>query len=133
MFKNIMQIFLLGVLVLNLMVQSGCLALAAGAAVGAGTVIWTKGKLQQDLDQNLERVYRATKAALNQMDLPILVDRKDDLTAKLESEFADGKRIWIDLDYISKYNTKIGIRVGPLGDEIRSREILQKTQENMKK
>ena len=102
---------------------SSCIPLVLGAAAGAGGIIWAKGALQQEFNKPVDRVYRATKIALKKLDLPIQVDKKDNLTAKIESEFADGKHVWIDITYISKYTSKVSIRVGPLGDEIKSREI----------
>ena len=104
---------------------NGCIPLVVGAAAGAGSIIWAKGALQEDLKKPLDRVYNATKTALKEMELPIQVDKKDNLTAKVESEFVDGKHVRIDLNYISKNSSKISIRVGTLGDEIRSREISQ--------
>ena len=121
MFKRLILAVLLIVSSLQLY---GCFALLAGAAVGAGGVIWVTGKLQQDLNASLDRVHKAALAALKKQDLPIIVDRKDKLTGKVESQYADGKHVWIDLDYLTKSTTKITIRVGTLGDERRSREIL---------
>ncbi len=103
--------------------SSACIPLIVGAAAGAGGMIWAKGALQQEFNKPLDRVYEASKAALKKLNLPITVDKKDHLSAKLESEFADGKHVWIDLKYVSKYSSKISIRVGTLGEEIRSREI----------
>ena len=103
---------------------SGCFALFVGAAAGAGGMIWAKGKLVQDLNAPLDRAHRAAVAAFKRLELPANVDRKDKLSAKLESLYADGKHVWVDLDYVTKSTTRIEIRVGTLGDENRSREIL---------
>ncbi len=48
------------------------------------------------------------------------------MTAKIESRFADGKTVWIDIDAITNSSCKMTIRVGTLGDEARSRKILEK-------
>ncbi len=114
------------ILIVGCLYSAGCIALAVGAAAGAGVAIWAKGSLEQQFNRPLDPVYRATKTALKKMDLPIHKDKKDDLTANIESEFADGKKVWIEIKFIAKNSTKISVRVGALGDEIRSREILEK-------
>ena len=48
------------------------------------------------------------------------------MTAKIESQFADGKTVWIDIDAVRNNSSKITIRVGTFGDEARSRKILEK-------
>lgn len=122
-FSLLSALGLIPILAGMIFVSSGCIPLMIGAAAGAGGVIWAKGTLHEDFNKPLDRVYRASKIALKKLDLPVKVDKKDNLTAKLESEFSDGKHIAIDIQYVSKYTSKISIRVGPLGDEVRSREI----------
>lgn len=103
---------------------SGCFALLVGAAVGAGTAVWMGGKLQQDFTTSVDRAHNAAVATLKKLQLPVIVDRKDKMTAKLESEYSDGKHVWVDVEYRTKTVTRVAIRVGTLGDEVRSREIL---------
>ncbi len=100
-------------------------ALLLGAVAGAGGVVWISGKLQEEINQPLDRVYNATIAGLKKLSLPITFDRKDDLTAKIESKFADGTNVWIDIEYLTKNSTKIAVRVGVLGDQTRSNKILE--------
>ena len=103
---------------------SGCFALLVGAAAGAGGMVWAKGKLEQEFNQPLDRVHKAGVSALKKLELPVVVDRKDKLTAKLESKFADGTNVWIDIESLTSKNTKVSVRVGALGDQMRSKEIM---------
>lgn len=111
-------------LLLLVMTTSGCFALLVGAAAGAGGVIWAKGSLQQEFNTSLDRVHTAGVKALKKLELPIIIDRKDKLTAKLESKFADGTNVWIDFDALTSKTTKVNVRVGAMGDQVRSREIM---------
>ncbi|MFH1360791.1 MAG: DUF3568 family protein [Candidatus Omnitrophota bacterium] len=121
MLKGIMK----GVIVLILGIQlSGC-ALLLGAAAGAGGVVWAKGRLQEEINKPLDNLYKATLAGLKDMDLPITFDRKDDMSAKVESKFADGTNVWVDVEYVTDHSTRIVIRVGVLGDQTRSNKILE--------
>ena len=121
MFKGIGRSILIAALCAHL---SGCVLLA-GAAVGAGGVAWVKGRLQQDLNTSLEVTHRAVISGLKSMELPVVIDRKDAMTAKTESKFSDGTNVWIDLKYLTARSTRITIRVGVIGDQTRSQQILE--------
>jgi hypothetical protein len=68
-------------------------------------------------------VYKATVAALAELELKVLEDKVDKLSAHLESEFADGEHIWIDLESLSDARTSLTIRVSITGNEVRARKI----------
>ncbi len=107
---------------------SGCApaVFLAGGAAGAGGVVWVKGKLQEELSVPLSTVHQASLAALKELELPVIEDRKDKLAAAIRSEFADGKKVWIDIRFLTESLTKITVRVGVLGDQARSQKILEK-------
>ena len=123
--KYIGQCVVLAMIVVN---SAGCFWLLVGAAAGAGGIIWVKGKLQQELNVSLDEAHAASLKALKKLELPVIIDRKDKLTAKIESEFADGARVWIDIDSLSAKSSRIEVRVGTIGDEKRSREVLEEIQ-----
>lgn len=104
---------------------SACAALVIGAAGGTAGAVYVLGKLQEEVNHLVPTVHQATVEALKDLDLPIRENRGDKLTAHLESEFADDKHVWIDLDAIGDSRTKLTIRVGIIGDEVRSRRILE--------
>lgn len=103
---------------------SGCLALVAGAGAGAAGVVYVKGKLQDEVAQPVPTVHEATVQALKDLNMPVVTDRADNLTAEIKSRLADGKDVTIELDRETQKTTKIGIRVGMVGDEKQSLEIL---------
>jgi hypothetical protein len=101
-------------------------ALLAGGAVGAGSVVYVKGRLQEQLNSPLAQVHEAVLAALQDLQLPVKEDKKDLLVAKIRSELANGDPVWISLSSLSEDSTEITIRVGILGNETRSRRLLGK-------
>jgi len=103
---------------------SGCLALAVGAGAGAAGVVYVKGELQDEVAQPVPAVHEATVQALKDLNMPVVTDRSDNLTAEIKSRLADGKEVTIELDRETQKTTKIGIRVGMVGDEKQSLEIL---------
>jgi hypothetical protein len=54
------------------------------------------------------------------------------LSAKIKSSLASGEDVNISLDSISATTTKIGIRVGLVGDKDKSQTILSKINSNLK-
>lgn len=96
-----------------------------GAGAGAAGTVYVMGKLEDEVDAPVPKVHRATVAALKTLELPLKIERGDKLSAELESETADQKKIWISITSLTSSRSKIVIRVGLMGDEIRSRQILQ--------
>ena len=103
---------------------SGCVALAVGAAGGVAGAVYVMGKLQEELNHPIAAVHEATLQGLRDLDLPISEDKADKLAAHVESKLADGTHVWVDLDSMADSRTKLTIRVGVVGDESRSRNIL---------
>ena len=102
---------------------SGCLSLAVGAAGGAAGAVYVMGKLKVEVNHEVSVVHNATVAALAELELKLLEDKVDKLSAHVESEFADGEHVWIDLESLSDSRTSMTIRVGVIGNEVRARKI----------
>jgi RNase adaptor protein for sRNA GlmZ degradation len=102
---------------------SGCFALAVGAAGGAAGAVYVLGKLTDELNHEVPVVHAAATQAMNDLELKLSEDRSDKLTAHMKSEFADGTNVWIDMQSIAEGRTKLTIRVGVTGDEMRARKI----------
>lgn len=107
--------------------MSGCAVVLFGAGAGAGVAgaTYVMGKLEDEVNAPVSKVQRATVAALKALELPLDKERGDKLAAELESETADQKKIWISITSLTSSRSKIVIRVGLMGDEVRSRQILQ--------
>jgi len=104
--------------------STGCAAVVIGAAGGTAGAVYVLGKLQEELDHPVPAVHEAVLNGLKDLDLTPSEDRADKLTAHVESELADGRHVWIDVDSLGSARSKLTIRVGLVGDESRSRQIL---------
>jgi hypothetical protein len=106
---------------------TGCAVALLGVGAGAGVAgaTYVMGKLEDEVDAPVPKVQRATVAALKSLELPVDKERGDKLAAELESETADQKKVWVSITSLTTSRSKIVIRVGLLGDEVRSRQILQ--------
>lgn len=119
--------FMLLCVVLAMSIMSGCAVVLFGAGAGAGVAgaTYVMGKLEDEVNAPVPKVQRATVAGLKSLELPVDKERGDKLSAELESETADQKKIWVSITSLTSSRSKIVIRVGLLGDEFRSRQILQ--------
>ena len=109
MFKRSLAFIVLGIFLIS---ASGCIALLAGAAGGAGTAMWLSGKLTQEVNVPYERVITATKSALKSLKLAIARETKETEVTQIRSDYYDTKEIWIDIRKITEQSTKIEVRVG---------------------
>ena len=128
MFKNIMIVFFLVLLCLNI---SGCVPLlvAGGVVGGVGTQTWISGKLVQDLDAPFEKTIQATESALGALNLGITSEIKKEKIAQFKSKYIDGETIWIDIHRISQSISRVAVRVGAASDQEAAVEILKKIKE----
>ena len=102
---------------------SGCFAMVVGAAGGAAGAVYVMGKLKDEVNYEVSAVHKATVAALAELEMKLLEDKVDKLSAHVESEFSDGEHVWIDLESLSDSRTRLTIRVSVTGNEVRARKI----------
>ena len=101
---------------------SGCFWMAVGAAGGVAGAVYVMGKLKDEVNYDVSSVHKATVAALAELELKLLEDKVDKLSAHVESEFSGGEHVWIDLESLSSSRTSVTIRVGVTGNEVRARK-----------
>ncbi len=111
--------------------SSGCIPLVVGAAGGAAGAAYVMGKVTEELSYDVPVVHRAALTAMKELGLTLSEDRADTLSAHKESEFADGASIWISLESVEGSRTRVTIRVGLTGDEVRSIKILDTIKQSL--
>ena len=118
--------------------SGGCVAaaigVAAGGAAAGGYYVYAHGKVTQDYVANLDDVWAASHAALQELGMPLLKEDRTGgaATASLESQTADGERVFITMDLEDSRIpaegavTRVGVRVGTfsLGDQVVSERLL---------
>jgi hypothetical protein len=102
---------------------SGCLLLL-GAGAGAGGAVYIMGKIEDEIDASVSKLQRATVRGLGSLNMPVVKEHKDQLSAEVASKTADESTVRIHITSITPSRSKISIRVGLMGDERRSRQIL---------
>jgi hypothetical protein len=123
MFKKFGMLLACAFLLLNV---SGCFALFAGAAGGAGTAVWLSGKLTQEVNLSVERSQKAAKSALTSLSLDIAKETVKEDIVQLISRYTDGRTIWVDIHRITDKVSRIEVRVGAAGDKEAARKIMER-------
>lgn len=120
--RRVLVALLLGISAAGL---TGCVAVVAAGAAGTG-VAWYSGRLEANMDQNIETVFAASQKALNQLEFANISNKKTSVDAQLVSRTALDKKVEITLQKVTDRSTKVMIRVGVFGDETLSMSILDK-------
>lgn len=109
----------------------GLLVVGGAAAGGAGAAIYYQGKLEKTVDATVKDCYRASHEALKELDMPLNAGEVDYATGNVKSKYADGTKVWIDLERVSDTQTTITVRVGYLGDKERAMTILDHIEKHL--
>jgi hypothetical protein len=129
---RLLRIFSVGiVLTAGVLGSGGCVAVAAGAVAGAGTVAYVRGQLNATVDKPFDDVARAASTALQQLQFIKSSEKKDALIAILTARTAEDRNVEIKVRRQSDKLTTIAIRVGLFGDETLSRIVLEKINANL--
>jgi len=108
--------------------SSGCAVALVGAGA-AGTVAYMKGDLESVEPHSVEQVFVASKKALDALELHLIQESRDTLTARLVARNAQDEKITIKIDHMTHRTTKLRIRVSMFGDEMKSQSIFLKIKE----
>lgn len=111
---------------------TGCVVAVVGAAAaGATTVAYVRGELKSVEAAPLDRTWNATIAAMKDLEFAIIDRSKDGLSAKLIARGAGDRRIEIRLFKSSEKMTEVRIRVSTFGNEVISRQVLEKIKQHL--
>jgi hypothetical protein len=122
-FHKIRRFALIG-LVAILPVFSGCVAIVAAGA-GAGAYAYLKGSMESHLNASLESSMVAVRSTMKKQNLIKVKETSDIRSARFVYRDTADTRISIALDQKQPTLTEIKVRVGAVGDETRSLEILK--------
>lgn len=109
---------------------AGCLFVAAGAAAG-GTLAYVKGELQETLASPIEPATAAAEKAMAKLGLTTEVASKSGLVSQFVAHLADGTKVVVKLESLSAQTTRVGVRVGLVGDRALSARVLGAIKENL--
>lgn len=121
---------LMGVALGATLLQTGCVAVVAGAGAGAA-VAYVRGDLDATLNASFDKATKAANAAMGDLKFAKVSENKDALQAIIVARNAADKRIEVRVEKVGDSVAKVKIRVGVFGDEALSLAILEKIKANL--
>lgn len=101
---------------------AGCGAIIAGTAAATGTYVYVDGQARADYRAGLGRTYDASLAACRSLGMNISGQEIDGDSASISADYR-GDDVWIRLSLEADNFTEVSVRVGLLGNKVRSRRI----------
>ena len=116
----------------SLTLLTGCDAPNVGAAAGAGGAAYVQGELKVTERVSHEVAGRAAEKALKDLKIAFIKREQDEagISSVIEARTASDQKVFVKTRRISDKSTEVGIRVGMIGDESMSRQILDRMQMN---
>jgi hypothetical protein len=118
------------VLGIVLMTHSGCLAVAAAGAAGAG-VAYTGGDTEATVDGAPEQVARAAEQALMEMGMVVISNSASPTQAEVVARTGRDTKVDVSVEAGRGRFSRIAIRVGTWGDEALQNRILGRINDHL--
>jgi hypothetical protein len=117
-----------------LVLAAGCgplLVLGAAGTAGTGAYVWYRGWVQQTIDQPHDRVHRAARSALDDLDIVVEDETSTQDSGVLDGYDAHSKRVMLKTKAVGEQATQVRIRVGLWGNQERSLQILEQLKKHL--
>lgn len=116
---------LMSVLVASI-VMSGCTVLGVGAASAIGGSYYISGQIKASYPVSIYHLYEVSLYTFQEEGIKTVSVQNTKTDADIIGELDDGESIKLHIYYNKNEEATIGIRIGSIGDEKRSRELLKK-------
>ena len=105
----------LTIVIMHLLLSTGCIALVVGAGAGAGTFAYVDGQLSRTYEASYQTTYDVCKSILADMKLSILEEETDGLQTTITSQRADETPMTVKVRIIDPEWTEVSVRTGYVG------------------
>ena len=114
------------------LLAGGCVAIVAGVAGGAAAAIYVRGEGKAAFPHDVETVFNAAVAALEQdLMIPIVTKAYDVTNGRIDARRADDNKVKVRLKLIGANVTEVRVRVGTIGDKSWSEILLAKLESRL--
>ncbi len=108
------------------MLSGGCTVLTVGAASAIGGTYYVSGEIKASYPVSIQHLYDVTLYTFQEEGVKVISvsNTRDD--ADIVGELGDGEKVSVHIYYNKEEQGTLGVRIGDIGDEKRSRELLKK-------
>lgn len=110
--------------------SGGCALLLVGGA-GAASYAYISGKCEKHYPYPLADTFAAARDAVESLELPVIAESHDALSGRIDSIMASGDKVVITFDSKGPSVTEVGVRVGVVGSEEKSNQIIARLDERL--
>ncbi len=105
---------------------SGCTVIGAGAASALGGTYYITGEIRASYPVSIRHLYEVTLYTFKVEGIKVISVTNTKEDADIIGELSDGEKIAVHISYNKEEQGTLGIRIGSIGDEKRSRALLEK-------
>ena len=105
--------------------MGGCTVIGVGVVAAVGGTHYISGEIKSSYETSIYHLYEASLYTLKTQNIKTTSVENTKTDADIIGEFSDGKEVKIHIYYNKEGFATIGIRVGVIGDEHRSRKLLR--------
>ncbi|MGD2185641.1 MAG: DUF3568 family protein [Desulfobacterales bacterium] len=105
------RLFLLMV-ISDLLLTTGCIALVVGAGAGAGTFAYFDGRLSRTYEAKYNKTYEVCKSILTDLKQPILEEKTDGIQTTIKSQRTDETPMTVKIRIVDPDWTEVSVRTG---------------------
>lgn len=119
---------------LSLTALTGCAIVAGDTVVGyeSGKFVYHDGSLQSNYKAPMDQVWEAANKAMKELKASdIQTDRK--IEKGTIDAIVDEEKVKITMEYITRTETSVSVRVGTAGSNVAAKYIHEKIESNLKK
>lgn len=110
---------------LLIILHSGCTVLGVGAASAIGGTYYISGEIKASYPVSIYHLYKVSLYTFQEEGIKTISVTNTKKDADIIGELDDGESIKVHIYYNKNEEATIGIRIGSIGDEKRSRELLK--------
>jgi len=100
------------IVMLHLLLTTGCIAVVVGAGVGAGAFAYFDGQLSRTYEAKYETTYQVCKSILKDLKQPILEEKTDGIQTTIKSQRTDETPMTVKVRIIDPDWTEVSVRTG---------------------
>ena len=114
------------ILAFILLLSSGCTVVGVGVASAIGGTYYVSGEIKASYPVSIYHLYKVSLHVLKEENIKVISVKNTKIDADILAEFSDNTALKIHIYYNKEGYATIGIRVGTIGDEKRSRALHKK-------
>jgi len=113
-------------LALAILLNGGCAVVGVGAASAIGGTYYVSGEIKASYPVSIHHLYEVTLYTFQEEDIKRISVENTRRDADIVGKMSTGEDVSVHIYYNKNEEATIGIRIGMIGDEKRSRKLLSK-------